>query len=203
MRIPSRALSRPAGPGRRWLDSPGSSSRRPEETPLVAEAGRPSRPGDHPHAHHARPPAKRAWPQAASGTVAFGRLSRVLTRHRLASLDGSTETDPRKLPIWTGASGKSRETRETWEMREASRLAVSGYAGGRGLYPPPQGAYTTSPIPVDDSTDEVRPAYGEHAREIRSQWFRLAQGTRGSASMVVERVKRNGHPSGRDAWLQL
>lgn len=60
------------------------------------------------------------------------------------------EIDLRKLRIWTGASEKSRESLESWE------LATCGYAEGQGLYPLLHPTYTRSSIRVDTSTDDVR-----------------------------------------------
>ena len=108
------------------------------------------------------------------------------------------ETDPRKLPIWTGAAtGKSRESWESWKM------AVSGYAGGQGLYPLLQPTYTTPHVPTNTSTDEVRRRNQERSTKIQSLWFLLAQATRGSAALVVKRFEHNGQLDGREAWIEL
>ena len=58
----------------------------------------------------------------------------------------SMETDPRKLPIWTGARGHSPETWETW------RLAIAGYAGGKALYPLLRPDYVTPSFPTVTTT---------------------------------------------------
>ena len=83
------------------------------------------------------------------------------------------EADPRKLPVWTGARGHSRETWEAW------RLAIAGYAG---LLRPD---YTIPAVPTGTITLDERRAYETHQRNIQSLWFLLAQATKGSAAAIV------------------
>ena len=109
----------------------------------------------------------------------------------------SMETDPRKLPIWTGARGHSRETWEAW------RLAIAGYAGGKGLYPLLRPDYVTPSFPTATTTADQRRAYETHQRNTQSLWFLLAQATRGSASAIVARCEHSGNPDGREAWQEL
>lgn len=51
-----------------------------------------------------------------------------ITSAKVMSLE-SNETDPRKLSIWIGACGLSRDTWKAW------RLVIVGYGKGKGLYP--------------------------------------------------------------------
>ena len=81
------------------------------------------------------------------------------------------EVDPRKLPIWTGARGHSRQTWISW------RLALAGYVGGKGLYPLLQPGYVNRPTPTLTSTEEERRTYDTHTRNTRSLWFIFHIGT--------------------------
>lgn len=107
------------------------------------------------------------------------------------------DTDPRKLPICTGANELSGGA---WD---SCKLAVSGYAGGQVLYPLPQRTYVTPPIPVDTSGAETRRALREHTTKIQPPWFLLAQATGRSAALVVKRFQNAGRSGGREAWLEL
>ena len=107
------------------------------------------------------------------------------------------ETDLRKVPIWTGARGHSQETWDAW------RLAVAGYAGGKGLYPLLQQDYATPGVPDATTTADERRAYETHRRNTQSLWFLLAQATRGSAAAIVARCEHGGNPDGTEAWLEM
>lgn len=116
--------------------------------------------------------------------------------HRLRVLK-KLEIDPRKPPIRTGTSGKSRESLETW------KLAVSAYAGRQGLYPLLRAIYITPLVPVDTSTDEVQRSNRDHATRIQSLWFLLTQSIRGSEALILKGSEHNGDPNGREAWVEL
>ena len=107
------------------------------------------------------------------------------------------EADPRKLPVWTGARGHSRETWEAW------RLAIAGYAGGKGLYPLLRPDYTIPAAPTGTTTLDERRAYETYQRNIKCLWFLLAQATKGSAAAIVARCGHGGNPDGREAWLEV
>ena len=95
------------------------------------------------------------------GTRATCQSSPPSYLHRLASLDKKHGNGPKEA-TWMGATGQSKESWESWKM-----TAVSGYAGGQGLYPRLKPAYATRLIPTDNSTDEVRRIYQEHKTEIQ------------------------------------
>ena len=103
------------------------------------------------------------------------------------------ETDPRKLPIWTGARGHSPETWGAW------KLATAGYAGGKGLHPLLRPDYATPSVPTATTKADQRRAYEAHPSNTRSLWFLLAQATRGSAAATVARCEHGGNPDGREA----
>lgn len=71
-------------------------------------------------------------------------------------------TDPRKLPIWTGANGHSKEKVDPYEH------PVSSFARGLRLYTLLQRTYVIPSIPSDTSRDDAIHWYSEHTMKIPS-----------------------------------
>ena len=107
------------------------------------------------------------------------------------------EADPRKLPVWTGARGHSRETWEAWG------LAIAGNTRGKGPYPLLRPDYTTPAVPIGITTLDQLRAYEKHQFNIQPLWLLLAQAAKGSAAAIVARCEHGGSPDGRKAWLEM
>lgn len=72
----------------------------------------------------------------------------------------------------------------------------------KGLYRLTKSTYITALMPTADSSREERRAHQEQVEKIESLWFLLAQATKDRAALVVQHYERNGHPNGREGWLE-
>lgn len=66
-----------------------------------------------------------------------------------------------------------------------------------------QNMYVIPVIPTKDSNRKERGASQKHLGNVESLRFELAQTTKGSAVLGVQRYERNLHPNGREALLGL